>query len=420
LVFGLAPALAGARAASLAGARTVGSRHGIFRQVLIAGQIAISLVLLVGAALLLRSLWGLLHQPLGMRTDGLLSAQITLGQKPYADAARRAAFFDQLESRLRRIPGVADMAISSSLPPTGNPMGSMLYAAIDVLGRPQYANGTGGSVVYRLVTPRYFATLAIPILRGRDFEEADKSPDRNPIILSDALARRMFPGEDPLGKQIRPGRVGPWRTVIAVAANVKNNGLAQPGDPEYYEIRKQQVGRGAAIVIRTAMDAGVMARWVRAEVAALDPGLPVEIATLEQQVGKLAAAPRFDAMLLGLFAGMGLLLAAVGIYGVIAFLVAQRTQEIGLRMALGATSGAIARMVLRDAARWTVAGAIAGAAASLFAARWLESMLFHVAARDPWTLAGTLALLSAVAMAAAWIPSRRAARLDPMEALRHE
>ena len=420
LVFGFAPALAGARAASLAGARTVGARHGIFRQVLIAGQIAISLILLVGAALLLRSLWGLLHQPLGMRTDGLLTAQITLGQKTHGDAARRAAFFDELESRLRHIPGVADLAVSSSLPPAGNPAGAMLYAAIDVQGRPQYTSGTGGSVVYRLVTPRYFATLGIPVLRGRDFEEADKGPDRNPIVLSDALARRMFPGEDPIGKQVKPGRVGPWRTVIGVAGNVKNNGLAQPGDPEYYEIRKRQVGRGAVVAIRTAMDPGAMARWVRAEVAALDPGLPVEIGTMQREVGKLASAPRFDAMLLGLFAGMGLLLAAVGIYGVIAFLVAQRTQEIGVRMALGATPGAIARMVLGDAARWTVAGGIAGVAGSLLAARWLESLLFHVGARDPWTLAGMLALLSAVAMAAAWVPSRRAARLDPMAALRHE
>jgi ABC-type antimicrobial peptide transport system permease subunit len=168
------------------------------------------------------------------------------------------------------------------------------------------------------------------------------------------------------------------------------------------------------------MDPAALARWVRAEVAALDPTLPVNIETLDQHVGRLAQRPRFNAWLLSLFAAMGLLLAAIGLYGVISFLVAQRTQEIGVRMALGATPGAVARLVLGHAARWTFAGAALGVVGSLFAARLLDAMLFHVSARDRWILAAAVTVLWVIAMLAAWVPSRRAARVDPMQALRQE
>jgi len=193
--------------------------------------------------------------------------------------------------------------------------------------------------------------------------------------------------------------------------------------PEYYVVRKhahEQPGRAATAIVRTTADPGGMARWLRAEVAALDPTIPVSIESMQQHVGKLAERPRFNAVLLSLFAGMGLLLAAIGLYGVISFLVAQRTQEIGVRMALGATPAAIAGMVLRHAVRATAAGAVLGAIGSFFALRLLGAMLFHVPAHDPWTVTGVLAVLMAVAMLAAWVPSRRAARVNPVEALRQE
>jgi putative ABC transport system permease protein len=231
----------------------------------------------------------------------------------------------------------------------------------------------------------------------------------------------MFPGQEPLGQQIRPGRSGPWRTVIGVAGNVKNGALMEPDDPEFYVARKhspEQFGRTATAILSGPMDTAAMARWVRVEVASLDPALPVNIETLDQRVGKLAQRPRFNAWLLGLFAGMGLFLAAIGLYGVISFLVAERTQEIGVRMALGATPGAVVRMVLGHAARWILAGAALGVIGSLSAARLLDAMLFHVSARDPRILAAALAALCAIAMLAAWVPSRRAARVDPMQALR--
>jgi hypothetical protein len=295
-------------------------------------------------------------------------------------------------------------------------MGPALYGAIDVEGRPRSGDGTGGSVVWRSVTPRYFSALGIPILRGRGFTEQDRDPDSTVVILSDTLARRMFPGEDPLLKRIRPGRNGPWLTVIGVAANVKNSGLASRDDPEYYLVRKHapaNVARAATAIVRGPADPAAVR-------AAFGRTLPVEIERLDARVARLAARPRFNALLLGVFASMGLLLAAIGLYGVISFLVAQRTREIGVRMALGATPFAIAGLVMKRAALSTAAGALLGVAGSLAAGQLLRGMLFRIPARDPWTLAGALAILTAAALTAAWIPSRRAARTDPMRALRQE
>jgi predicted permease len=421
ILFGLAPAIEPARAEILAGWRTVGVRSHYFRQALVTAQIAISVVLLAGAGLLLRSLWNLENQPLGMRLDGVLTATVTLGQQS-ADPARRLAFFDQWEARLRQTPGVRSVALVNALPPVTDVYLSMLYNAIAVAGRPQDTNGTGGTVAWRNITPDYFAVLGIPILRGRAFREEDRAADRNAVILNDALAHRMFPGEDPIGRQIQPGRRGPWFTVIGVAGNVKNSGLVDDAGPEYYVVRKHTgtLSRTATAVIRTAADPGGMARWLRAEVAAIDPATPVAVESLEQHIGKLAERPRFNAVLLGLFAGMGLLLAAIGLYGVVSFLVAQRTQEIGVRLALGATPSAISGMVLRQAARSTAIGAVIGSAGAFFALRLLNTMLFRVSPRDPWTVAAVLAVLAAIAMLAAWLPSRRAARVNPVEALRQE
>ncbi len=422
LLFGLGPALRNVRAAG-AGVRTVGGRHGWWRQGLVAAQVAVTLVLLTGAGLLLRSLWNLENQPLGIRPGGVLTATVTLGHVGYPEPVQRLAFFEELETRLRRIPGVAQVAFTDTLPPTGNLRGPMLYNAIDIEGRPRSEDGTGGSVMYRQVTPEYFNVLGVPLLRGRVFQEEDRDPGQNSVILSDTLARRMFPGESALGKRIRPGRGGPWLTVVGVAQNVKNSGLGQKDDPEFYTVRKHQaaaIGPGAIAVIRAAVDPGGLAGAVRTEVAGLDPALPVKLETMEQLVGSLAERPRFNALLLGIFAGMGVLLAAVGLYGAASFLVAQRVQEIGVRMALGATPSSIAGLVLRQSAGWTAIGTAAGLIASLFAVRWLEAMLFQVSARDPWMLSGAAGLLFAITVAAAWFPSRRAARIDPIIALRQE
>ena len=423
LLFGLALALQTPRQETLvAGRSVVGGRH-LFRQALVAVQICVSLILLASAGLLLRTLWNLQNQPLGIRADNVMTAAVTLGRTAYPEPAQRLVFFEEMEQRLRRIPGVVDLALADSLPPTGNSVGSTLYAAIEVRARPRFTDATGGSVEWRSVTPHYFSVLRIPILQGRAFQEEDREPNRNVVILSDTLAHRMFPGEYPLGKQIRPGRQGEWLSVVGVAANVKNSGLIERDIPEYYLLRKHSPGNvpaGATVVIRTAMSPQAMAKSVRAETAALDATVPVDIETMEQRVSKLAERPRFNALLLGIFASVGVLLAAIGLYGLISFLVVQRAQEIGVRMALGATPGAITRMVLGQAALWTTAGTALGGVGSLIAVRLLEHMLFHVSANDPWTLAAAVVLLLGVALAAAWIPSRRAARVDPMLVLRQQ
>jgi putative ABC transport system permease protein len=423
VLFGLALAFHTPRLYTLGAGRSQVGGHHLVRQSLVAVQICVSLVLLAGAGLLLRSLWNLQNQPLGIRADHVITASVTLGRAAYPQPAQRQAFFEEMEQRLRRIPGAVAVALADSLPPAGSSMGSMLYAAIDVRGRARFTDGTGGPVEWRSVTPAYFSVLGIPILQGRRFEEDDRDPNRNAVILSDSLARRMFPGENPLGRLIRPGRQGEWLTVVGVAANVKNSGLIEREHPEYYVPRKRSsvnVGAGATAIIRTATPPRAMASSVRAEIASLDATLPVSIETMEQRVGKLAERPRFNALLLGIFAGLGLLLAAIGLYGVISFLVAQRAPEIGVRMALGATPGVITRMVLQQAGLWTAAGAALGAIGSLYAVRLLEHMLFHVSARDPWTFAAAVLMLLGVALAAAWIPSRRAAHVDPMQVLRRE
>ena len=423
LLFGLAPALSTPRSETLAGWRTVGTRGHFFRQSLVAAQIAVSVVLLAGAGLLLRSLWNLENQPLGMRTSGVLTATVALGPQAYPDQARRTAFFEEWEGRLRHIPGVSNAALVNALPPVTDVALSMLYNAIGVQGMPQDSNGTGGRVAWRAITPDYFAVLGIPLKRGRAFREEDRSSDQNVVILNEALARRMFPREDAIGKQIQPGLRGPWLTVIGVAGNVKNSGLVEDVGPEYYIVRKhtgENVGRIATAILRTTADPGGMARWLRAQVAAIDPTTPVTIESLQQHVGRLAGRPRFNALLLGLFAATGLLLATIGLYGVVSFLVAQRTPEIGVRMALGATPSAISGLVLRHAARSAGAGAAIGSAASYFLVQVLRTMLFQVPARDPWTVGAVLALLTGVVMLASWIPSRRAALVNPVEALRRE
>lgn len=428
LLFGIAPAIQNPQAESLTGSRTAGARRMLLREGLCAAQIAISLVLLASAGMLLRSLWKIQSVPLGLETEHVITAEFVLSRLGYGEDARQHQFFDELETRLARIPGVGSFAISDSLPPSGGTRGRLL-ASIQVEGRPAFDKGTGGLITWRYITPGYFATLGIPIVRGRAFDENDRAPGASAMILSQAFARRLFPNGDGVGKRIKTTE---WATVVGVAADVKNLGPMQPAEPEYYILRKHVPDatsqfqepptgwRQAKVAIRTSANPKVMAGWIKQEFAALDPALPVTLGSMQQRVGRLMDRPRFNAFLLTLFAGMGVLLAAIGLYGVMAFLVGQRTQEIGVRMALGATPGAISKLVLARGAAWTLVGVLAGLAGSLLAARAIGSMLFEVEARDPWTFLVVLPVLLLIALGAAWIPTMRASRVDPMTALRHE
>jgi predicted permease len=422
MVFGLAPSLVKPRAEALVSRPALGvSRHRL-RQGLVTIQIAASLVLLAGASLLLRTLWNLQYQPLGLQAQGVITANLALGVQRYPQAAQQEAFYDELESRVSRLPGVSGWALSDSLPP-GGMMHSTIFAGILIEGRPRFAEGTGGMVGWRAVTPGYFAALRVPILRGRAFEEADRNPDQHALILSDSLARRLFPGEDPAGQRMQLHAEPPWFTVIGVAGDVKNGGLSLPPDPEYYVVRRRSpddATRHTSLVVRSTLHPDAVAAWIRAEIATIDPTLPVTIETMTQRIGALAERPRFNAALLGLFAALGLLMATVGIYGVVAFLVTQRTQEIGIRMALGAARPDILKLVLRQGMAMILLGAGVGILCAFALTRFLASQLFNVRPADPLTLGFASLLLVGATVLACYIPARRATKVDPLVALRYE
>jgi predicted permease len=431
-LFGLAPALQRPSGEMLTGRSLAFVSHASVRQWLVVAQIAASMVLLTGAMLLLRSFWNLQNQQLGMRDDNTLTASITLGEHNYSTPASKMIFFQQLATRLRFGPGVSVVSVSDSLPPADG-HGGVRYGEILVSGRPRSTEGAGVVVRDRWVSPEYFRALDIPILRGEGFREEDLSSSDHLVVLSQALAERLFPEENPLGKRLNFDHVGnpdaPWYTIVGVAANVKNGGLTGEEKPEYYLLRRNRVedwaglgtwGQTAVVVVRSSLPPAETSRWIRSQVAALDATLPVDIATLQQRVSKLADQPRFQTTLVGFFAAIGLVLAVIGLYGVIAFLVAQRTQEIGVRMALGAGRGDIQRLVMGKSLRLIVCGVVAGLIAALSVSRVLSSLLFGVGSHDPVTFALVTLLLIVVALLATLVPARRAASVNPVEALRAE
>jgi putative ABC transport system permease protein len=433
IVFGTVPALERPTAQMLVVTATPGLRRARLRQILLVVQVWMAVVLLASALLFVRSLLNLQTESLGMNTENIVTAQITLGQQKYPAAAERLVFFEELERKLRQLPGVSSVALSDSLPPKPTAR-TVPFVAVQAEGHASLApeQGIGGVVGWRSVTPDYFSILGIP-LRGRPFNDADRNPGGNAVILNEALAQRLFPGEDPLGKIIRlpqgEGISGVALTVVGVAGNTQNQGLGGSAGPEYYLVRRhgehdpifrypdsQHIG----ILVRSALRTQTVVQELRNAVATLDPTLPVETDTLGQSIAKLAERPRFSAALLSLFAVIGLLLTAVGIYGVVALLVSQRTQEIGIRMALGATPRGVIGMMVWQAFLWIGIGSAAGILGSLAAARWIGSLLFGIRADDPLTLAEAAVLLAMVALFGAWVPARRAARIDPMVALRYE
>jgi predicted permease len=432
ILFGLVPALSSHRAQDLGGGRTVGGSRPKLSQALVSLQIGGSLVLLTASGLLLHALWNLERVRLGMDAEHVFAAQISLGRGAYAaDQAKRTIFFETLEQRLSQIPGIAALAVSDSLPPSGA-MRARPYFIMQAEGRPQTEKGTGGMVGWRAVTPNYFSTLNIPILRGRPFTEADRSSGQDVVILSARLSERLFGTIDAVNLRLRISQDSRWYTVIGIAGNVKNGGIDAPDDPEYYVLRLHAPDAGlpadggpnaplhAAVILRSSMPEAAVAGFVRSEVAALDPAVPVNFIAMRERVSELVATPRFDALLLSGFSALSLVLAAVGLLGVISFLVSQQTREIGVRMALGATPRSVVFLFLTKAARWTFIGAITGLAGSLWVAKVLKGMLFEVSAFDPLTWLLGLIILLSVAALAAWIPARRASRIDPMVALRYE
>ena len=429
---GVAPALEPPRSLALAARAGSSPLHARLRRLLVAGQIAMSIVLLSGAGLFVRSFRNLQRENLGMQTNNVLAIQIPLVGARYQGGHAYMNFYLRAEAAMRQLPGVQAVSVSDSLPPDANSWhGGSRYADIFVEGRPPTPPATGGSVIRRLVTPDYFHVLRIPILQGRGFTETERSADGDFMILSRQLAARLFPRGDAVGQHIRFANYmpyfvldGPVFTVVGVAGDVKNAGLTGQDEPEFYELwsdnHPESWSRHCVFLMETTLPASVVTTWLRRQIANLDPTAPVDVQPLTQTVARLADRPRFETALVSFFAACGLLLAVIGLYGVIAFIAAQRTLETGIRMALGATRVDILRLIAGEGLRLIAIGGIVGLAVALAEERLLRGLLFGVPPYDPRTYIAVTFLLAAVAAIATLIPARNAMRVEPAVALRSE
>ncbi len=399
---------------------TAGAHRSALRQTLVIAEIALALVLLVGAGLLVRSFASMMQVDLGFRPENVLKLTVALPATQYSDDQRKAAFIERALERVRALPGVEAAAVANVTPLSGynSPLN------FDIEGRPPAQPGAQPGAEYRAVSHGYFRTMGISLRRGRPFTEQDvKQPTQggNVVIINEALARRYFPDEDPLGKRIALAKDDAgWREIIGVAGDVKHNAVIAEAMPEIYAPTLRTASGAYDLVIRSAAAAQI-AGAVRGQFRELDPNLPLfTVRTLEETIALNLARQRFAVALLGAFAALGLLLAAVGVYGVIAYSVSGRAREMGVRMALGAQSGDVMKMVLLEGLKLTAIGAAIGLPVSFAITQLMKNLLYGVSAADPLTFAGVPLLLTVVAMIACWIPARRAAKTDLMKALRQE
>jgi putative ABC transport system permease protein len=425
ILFGLAPAIAAARTRFTDtlkdGARGGGGRlRGLMRSGLVVSEVALALVLLAGAGLLLKSFVQLTRVDPGFQTDHRLTALTLLPRPKYAEPARAIDFFDRATAGMSREAGVESVALTSVVPMSG---GDEIYS-IDFEGRPPLPPGQGVSAIYYLVSPNYFQTMGIPLLKGRSFTDQDRDGSPRVAIVNDAFVRLHYSNEDPIGKRIRIGRnASIVREIVGVVGTVKHYGLKDKDVAQMYEPFRQMPTTAMTMVVKTTGDPTSLIPAVRREIQLADPEQPVaNTASLEQMLADSGALPRVQATLMALLGGIALLLAAVGLYGVMAYSVSQRTQEIGIRMTLGAHRWAVLRMVLGQAAMLTALGLAIGLAGAVALGQVLstvlEPMLFRVTPTDTATLAGVAIVLATVAILAALIPARRATRVDPIQALR--
>ncbi|MGE0461845.1 MAG: ABC transporter permease [Vicinamibacterales bacterium] len=424
MAFGVVPALLTSKA--VADALREGGRHGgTVRSrrtlgLLVVSELAVSLVLLASAGLLINSFRQLQAIDPGFRPDGLLTARVQLPGARYDDEVRSAGFYTEALRRIAAIPGVRDQAAVSFLPMTSLGIGTSYYRA----DRPAPAAGEALSTAVRPVTPNWFRTMGIPQLAGRDFTAQDRADSLQVAIISETLARRDWPGENPLGRRIhvsigRPGGVD--YEVVGVVADIRMTSLLDDGGAAVYIPHTQLAIGMMTFVVRTDLNPLSLVNSVGAAVRSLDPELPLaDVRTMEDAVDQTLSRQRVLTVLLTVFAVMGLVLSGVGVYGVMAYSVAQRTQEIGVRMALGATPESVLRLVLGQALRLVALGVAAGLVCAVGVTQALTALLFRTSPLDPWTFGATTALLAAVATAASLAPALRGTRITPIQALRVE
>jgi putative ABC transport system permease protein len=428
ILFGVAPALLvsqeNAHGALKDSATRVseGSAARAVRQVLVTGQIALAILLLIGAGLLVRSFARVTGLDLGFRPTHVLMAFINLPPAQYGEPARQAAFIDEALRRIERLPGVVAAAVSNSVPLTGvNDQGGLM-----IEGRPDpWGNGKTPFYANRPhVSTRYFDAIGIRLLSGRSFDERDRRDSLPVAIVSDLAMRTYWPTQNPLGRRVAVEWVEGrpiWRQVVGIVQSTRHFGLEAPQKPEIYVPYSQAPSPFMQLVVRTAQDPATLESAIRAQIAGIDPQQGISgMQTLEGLLARSTARRRFQTVLVGIFAVLALVLAAIGVYAVMAYMVAQRRREIGVRLALGARPADVVRMVLRNGLRLTIAGVVLGLAGALALSRTLEHFLFGVSPLDPVTYATVTLALVCIAALAAYVPSRGAAGVDPLLVLRDE
>jgi putative ABC transport system permease protein len=436
IIFGLAPALQHSQPdlneSLKEGKKTSNAgfgRHRL-RSAFVVAEVALALVLLIGAGLMVRSFWRLTRIDPGFNPQNVLTVQVPLSEAKYKDDQQAAAFHAQALERLRSLPGVEAVGTTHTLPLSGSDS-NRPFIVKDV-APPEPGKEVGAS--YRVISSGYFRALGIPLVQGRDFNEQDTEKTTGVVMINQALARRHFASGDALGKQIRQGAVNsesPWLTIVGVVGDVRHAGLDAEPRPEMYFAYSQVPIQGStsisrnsrriSFVIRTASDPAGLVSAVRREILSLDKEQPIAgVSTMEEYVSRWLAPQRFNMTLIAIFAVIALLLASLGVYGVIAYGVAQRTHEIGIRMALGAQAADVLRLIVGQGMALALIGVGIGLIAALVLTRFLASLLYGVSATDPLTFATVSLVLTFVALLACYIPARRATKVDPGVALRYE
>ena len=431
VVFGLAPALQAANPDQLESLREggrgtgTGRRHTRISRILVVSEVALSIVLLAGAGLLLRSFWHVLEVRPGFNPAHLTTAQIWIpisndpANDPYSLDEKRANFLLEVYRRVSALPGVEQAAIA------GNdtlPMNSgRNYSRFSIEGRPTDSERTPTADV-AVVDTEYFRTMEVPLITGRNFTDLDTSKTQQVAVIDETLRRRYWPTENPLGQQVKLGfGTGQGITIVGVVGNIKSDGFESPSVPHIYVPLRQLAPVNAVVFLRSRGDVEHLGDAVRREVEKVDANVPVHsISSMDQIIARSVADRRFALELLGVFAGVALLLAAIGIYGVMSYSFSQRTHEVGIRIALGAQRPDILRMALGEGMWIVLIGLAAGLAGAAVMTRFFRSMLFAVGPADPATFLLASAILAGVALFACYIPAERATRVDPLAALREE
>jgi putative ABC transport system permease protein len=423
LLAGLAPALAASKAdlhaALKDGTRgaTAGGRRNRVRQALVVAEVALALVVMIGAGLLASSFTRLLAVEPGFDPRHLLTLRVGLPDERYGENEDKRRFVRELNARLEAIPGMQGVGIGDDLPIAGTYSSTRLQVASRQAASPEDLLSVG----LHVITPRYFDAMGVRLIKGRTFTERDDANAPSAFIINETLARRYWPGDEPLGKRIRYNSNDPWGEVVGVVEDVKYDGLHVEAGPHLYEPYYQNPWSGLAIALRSQTDQATLLSAVREHLRALDPDLPVSrVRTMDAVLAQSLTTRRLVTNLFGLFGVSALVLVAVGLYGLLAYSVTQRTREIGVRMALGARRGDVLGLVIGQGMKLALAGVALGVAASVAAARMMETLLFGVSATDPVTFMCVSLLLVGVALVACWVPARRAVRVDPVVALRYE